>query len=71
MAKGCDCILVDFEILALVQFTDKGSDVLGDFEILALVQFTDKGADVLAKWAFWQIVWEPGSTATSVPVRSQ
>ena len=51
MAKGSDYILVEFEILALVQFTDKGSDVLVDCEILALIQFTDKGADVLAKWA--------------------
>ena len=47
MAKGSDYILVEFEILALVQFTDKGSDVLVDFEIIALVQFTDKGPEVL------------------------
>ena len=47
MAKGGDYILVDFEIIALVQFTDKGSDVLVDFEIIALVQFTDNGSEVL------------------------
>ena len=56
MAKGSDYILVDFEILALVQFADKGSDVLVDFEILASVQFTDKGSDVLVDFKILALV---------------
>ena len=56
MAKGSDYILADFEIVALVQFTDKGSDVLVDFEIFALIQFTDKWSDVLVEFEILALV---------------